>query len=35
ELRKGDSPGLVKFPTDKVLADDPSFRQYVQLYAKV
>ncbi|KMT09578.1 hypothetical protein BVRB_6g130340 [Beta vulgaris subsp. vulgaris] len=34
ELRKGDSPGLVKFPTDKVLADDPSFRQYVQLYAK-
>lgn len=34
ELLKGDSPGLVKFPTDKVLLQDPSFKNYVKLYAK-
>ncbi|KNA18298.1 hypothetical protein SOVF_072210 [Spinacia oleracea] len=33
-LRKPDIPGLVKFPSDKVLAEDPDFRRYVQLYAK-
>ncbi|KNA25519.1 hypothetical protein SOVF_006050 [Spinacia oleracea] len=33
-LRKSDTPGLVKFPTDKVLVEDPSFSRYVQLYAK-
>ncbi|KAL9245635.1 hypothetical protein vseg_019260 [Gypsophila vaccaria] len=34
ELRKGETPGLVKFPTDNVLTQDPVFRKYVQLYAK-
>ncbi|XP_057545146.1 L-ascorbate peroxidase 5, peroxisomal-like isoform X2 [Amaranthus tricolor] len=33
-LQKEDKPGLVKFPTDKVLLQDPAFRRYVQLYAK-
>ncbi|XP_021759552.1 L-ascorbate peroxidase 3-like [Chenopodium quinoa] len=33
-LRKEDKPGLVKFPTDKVLVEDPAFSKYVQLYAK-
>ncbi|XP_021727597.1 L-ascorbate peroxidase 3-like [Chenopodium quinoa] len=33
-LRKADKPGLVKFPTDKVLVEDPAFNKYVQLYAK-
>lgn len=35
ELRKGDTPGLVKFPTDKALLQDPVFRRYVQIYAQV
>ncbi|KAJ8443598.1 hypothetical protein Cgig2_019580 [Carnegiea gigantea] len=35
ELLKGDKPGLVKFPTDKVLVQDPTFKNYVKLYAKV
>jgi hypothetical protein len=35
ELLKGDSEGLLKLPTDKVLVEDPEFRQYVELYAKV
>ena len=35
ELLKGDSDGLLKLPTDKVLADHPAFRPYVELYAKV
>ncbi|NP_001148710.1 APx3 - Peroxisomal Ascorbate Peroxidase [Zea mays] len=34
ELLKGDSEGLLKLPTDKVLVEDPEFRQHVQLYAK-
>ncbi|KAH9618691.1 hypothetical protein KSS87_018581 [Heliosperma pusillum] len=34
ELLQGDTPGLVKFPTDKVLIQDPVFRQFVQLYAQ-
>ncbi|XP_057545145.1 L-ascorbate peroxidase 3-like isoform X1 [Amaranthus tricolor] len=34
ELRKGDTPGLVKFPTDKALLQDPVFRRYVQIYAQ-
>lgn len=34
-MQKEDKPGLVKFPTDKVLLQDPTFRRYVQLYAKV
>lgn len=31
----GDTPGLVKFPTDKALLEDPILRRYVQIYAKV
>ncbi|KAK9990143.1 hypothetical protein SO802_025128 [Lithocarpus litseifolius] len=34
ELVKGDSKGLLKLPTDKVLVKDPEFRRYVELYAK-
>uniref|UniRef100_A0ACD5YAT6 Uncharacterized protein n=1 Tax=Avena sativa TaxID=4498 RepID=A0ACD5YAT6_AVESA len=34
ELLKGDSDGLLKLPTDKVLADHPAFRPYVEKYAK-
>ena len=32
---KGDTEGLLKLPTDKALLDDPKFRTYVELYAKV
>jgi hypothetical protein len=32
---KGESEGLLKLPTDKALLDDPEFRRYVDLYAKV
>lgn len=35
ELLKGESEGLLKLPTDKVLVEDPEFRQYVERYAKV
>lgn len=35
ELLKGDSKGLLKLPTDKVLVEDPKFGRYVELYAKV
>lgn len=35
ELLKGESWGLVKLPTDKALMEDPKFRSYVELYAKV
>jgi hypothetical protein len=35
ELLKGDSEGLLKLPTDKVLVEDPEFRRYVEQYAKV
>lgn len=35
ELLKGESEGLLKLPTDIALLDDPEFRQYVELYAKV
>lgn len=35
ELLKGDSKGLLKLPTDKVLVEDPEFRKYVILYAEV
>lgn len=34
ELLKGESAGLLKLPTDKVLVEDPAFRRYVELYAK-
>ncbi|KAL9241417.1 hypothetical protein vseg_015532 [Gypsophila vaccaria] len=34
ELMKGDTDGLVKFPTDKALMQDPVFRRYVQIYAQ-
>ncbi|KAF5735940.1 hypothetical protein HS088_TW14G00070 [Tripterygium wilfordii] len=34
ELLKGDSQGLLKLPTDKVLVEDPEFCRYVELYAK-
>lgn len=34
ELLKGESLGLLKLPTDKVLVEDPAFRPYVELYAK-
>ncbi|KAL7231284.1 hypothetical protein ACSBR2_009531 [Camellia fascicularis] len=32
ELLKGESEGLLKLPTDKVLVEDPKFRPYVELY---
>lgn len=35
ELLNGESEGLLKLPTDKALLDDPEFRRYVELYAKV
>jgi L-ascorbate peroxidase len=35
ELLKGESEGLLQLPTDKALLDDPKFRHYVELYAKV
>ncbi|KAL8232272.1 hypothetical protein R6Q57_002050 [Mikania cordata] len=35
ELLKGDSNELLKLPTDKALVEDPKFRCYVELYAKV
>ncbi|WCJ32654.1 ascorbate peroxidase 3 [Euphorbia peplus] len=34
ELLRGDSEGLLKLPTDKVLVEDPRFRVYVEKYAK-
>ncbi|KAM7261209.1 hypothetical protein ACFE04_026684 [Oxalis oulophora] len=34
ELLKGDTEGLIKFPTDKALVEDPELRKYVELYAK-
>lgn len=34
ELLRGDTPGLVKFPTDKALLHDLIFRPFVDLYAK-
>lgn len=34
-MLKGESEGLLKLPTDKALLEDPEFRQYVELYAKV
>ncbi|KAH9608352.1 hypothetical protein KSS87_017807 [Heliosperma pusillum] len=33
-LMKGDTAGLVKFPTDNSLMQDPTFRVYVQIYAR-
>lgn len=35
ELLKEESAGLLKLPTDKALLEDPAFRRYVELYAKV
>lgn len=35
ELLKGESEGLLKLPSDRALLDDPDFRSYVELYAKV
>jgi hypothetical protein len=35
ELLKGQTEGLLKLPTDTALLDDPDFRPYVELYAKV
>jgi len=32
---KLESKDLLKLPTDKSLVDDPAFRKYVELYAKV
>ncbi|KAH9307893.1 hypothetical protein KI387_035804, partial [Taxus chinensis] len=34
ELLQEESEGLLKLPTDKCLVEDPSFRPYVELYAK-
>ncbi|XP_057804756.1 L-ascorbate peroxidase 3-like isoform X4 [Salvia miltiorrhiza] len=34
ELLRGDSTGLLKLPTDKVLVEDPQFRKFVTLYAE-
>ncbi|EFJ15007.1 hypothetical protein SELMODRAFT_271672 [Selaginella moellendorffii] len=34
ELLRGESEGLLQLPTDKCLLEDPSFRPYVDLYAK-
>lgn len=34
ELLRGDTPGLVKFPTDKALLSDTVFRPLVELYAR-
>ncbi|KAL2907180.1 L-ascorbate peroxidase 5 peroxisomal [Bienertia sinuspersici] len=33
-LRKADTPGLVKLPTDKALLEEPVLRRYVQIYAQ-
>lgn len=35
ELLKENSEGLLRLPTDKVLVEDPVFRPFVELYAKV
>jgi hypothetical protein len=35
ELLKGDSEGLLKLQTDRVLVEDPKFCKYVLLYAEV
>lgn len=35
ELLNGESEGLLQLPTDKALLEDPEFRRYVVLYAKV
>lgn len=35
ELLNGESEGLLKLPTDAALVEDPEFRKYVDLYAKV
>lgn len=35
ELLKGESEGLLQLPTDKTLVEDPAFRPFVDLYAKV
>ncbi|CAI0445296.1 unnamed protein product [Linum tenue] len=35
ELLKGETEGLLKLPTDNALLDDPAFRPFVELYAKV
>jgi len=34
-LLEEDSAALLKLPTDRALLDDPEFRRYVELYAKV
>jgi hypothetical protein len=35
ELLKGESDGLLLLPSDKALIDDPAFRPFVEIYAKV
>jgi len=35
ELLKGESDGLLLLPTDKALLEDPAFRPFVELYARV
>ena len=35
ELLKGASDGLLLLPSDKALIDDPAFRPFVEIYAKV
>lgn len=32
---KGESDGLLLLPSDKALIDDPAFRPFVEIYAKV
>lgn len=34
ELLTGEKEGLIQLPSDKALVEDPSFRPYVELYAK-
>lgn len=35
ELLNGESEELLQLPSDKALVEDPEFRRYVELYAKV
>jgi len=35
EVLKGQSDGLLLLPTDKALLEDPAFRPFVELYARV
>lgn len=35
ELLKAETEELLQHPTDKALVEDPAFRRYVELYARV